>query len=54
MNTFSIERSCAQREGNAMVVRPTAYDSGLHDRVRDFLTIAVLISVTALLLALVP
>jgi hypothetical protein len=37
-----------------MVVRPTAYDSGLHDKVRDFLTIAVLIAVTALRLTLVP
>jgi hypothetical protein len=36
------------------VIRPTAYDSRLHDKVRDFLTIADLIAVTALLLALVP
>jgi len=36
------------------VIRPTAYDSRLHDKVRDFLTIAVLIAFTALLLALAP
>jgi hypothetical protein len=34
------------------VIRPPAYESGLHDKVRDFLTIAVLIAVAALLLAL--
>jgi hypothetical protein len=36
------------------VVRSTAYDSGLHDKVLDFLPIAILIAFTVLLLALVP